>query len=263
MTPYIPYPRRVRGPLCARLSTARRSPRTPPRCQNQVRAGDRPYILERRRKYRRTTRSRTSLRVAKYAEGKWSYGRQTRSRRTNETKLVWKNAEHYTPAELDSDEFQQMRRTAEPYFAKHAAYVETDATPSTRTLDTAPEDPEPPPLAEGTRVVKFVFTAADGQIFSRIRADSSNDPGGPHIDLSGGKVDPNETLLQAAHRELKEELSPYGLDLRNRVEAALSAAPNGHSQARMKLSDNCNGHYQIMVWGIQTSRTEPLRGWAR
>ena len=47
--------------------------------------------------------------VAKYAEGKWSYGRQTRSRRTNETKLVWKNAEHYTPAELDSDEFQQVR----------------------------------------------------------------------------------------------------------------------------------------------------------
>ena len=66
--------------------------------------------------------------VAKYAEGKWSYGRQTRSRRTNETKLVWKNAEHYTPAELDSDEFQQMRRTAEPYFAKYAAYVETDAS---------------------------------------------------------------------------------------------------------------------------------------
>ena len=82
-------------------------------------------------------------------------------------------------------------------------------TPSTRTLDAAPEDPEPPPLAEETRVVKFVFTAADGQIFSWIRADSSNDPVGPHIDLPGGKVDPNETLLQAAHRELEEELSPY------------------------------------------------------
>ena len=52
--------------------------------------------------------------VAKYAGGKWFYGRQTRSRRTNEAKLVWKNAEHYTPEELDSDGFQQMRRVAEP-----------------------------------------------------------------------------------------------------------------------------------------------------
>ena len=102
-----------------------------------------------------------------------------------------------------------MRRVAEPYFAKYAACVETDATPSARTLDAAPEDLEPPPLAEGTQVVKFVFTADDGQIFSWIRADSSNDPVGPHIDLPGGKVDPNETLLQAAHRELEEELSPY------------------------------------------------------
>ena len=123
-------------------------------------------------------------------------------------------------------------------------------TPSTRTLDAAPEDPEPPPLAEETRVVKFVFTAADGQIFSWIRADSSNDPVGPHIDLPGGKVDPNETLLQAAHRELEEELSPYGLDLRNRVEAALSAAPNGHSRVRLRLTANCNSYHQIIVWGI-------------
>ena len=106
--------------------------------------------------------------------------------------------------------------------------------------------------------MKFVLTDDDKRIFSWIRADSSNDPGGPHLDLPGGKVDPEETLLQAAHRELEEELSPYGLDLRNQVEAALSAAPNGHSQARMKLSDRCYGHYQIMVWGISISGTEPL-----
>ena len=82
----------------------------------------------------------------------------------------------------------------------------------------------------------------------------------PHLDLPGGKVDPKETLysIQAAHRELEEELSPYGLDLRNQVEAALSAAPSGHSQARMKLWDRCYGHYQIMVWGIPISGTEPL-----
>ena len=171
---------------------------------------------------------------------------------------MWKNAEHYTPEELDSDGFQQMRRAAEPYFAKYAAYIETGKVPSTRTPDADPEDSGLPLLAEETRVVKFVLTDDNQRIFSWIRADSSNDPVGPHLDLPGGKVDPKETLLQAAHRELEEELSPYGLDLRNQVEAALSAAPNGHSQARMKLSDRCYGHYQIMVWGIPISGTEPL-----
>ena len=73
--------------------------------------------------------------------------------------------------------------------------------------------------------MKFVLTDDNKRIFSWIRADSSNDPVGPHLDFPEGKVDPKETLLQAAHRELEEELSPYGLDHRNQVEAALSAAP--------------------------------------
>ena len=38
------------------------------------------------------------------------------------------------------------------------------------------------PVSEhGSRVVKFVFTDTDGQIFSWVRADSSDDPVGPHI----------------------------------------------------------------------------------
>ena len=42
-------------------------------------------------------------------------------------------------------------------------------------------------------------------------------------------MDLGETLLQAAHCELGEELSPYGPDLRDKVEAAMSASPNGHT----------------------------------
>ena len=111
---------------------------------------------------------------------------------------------------------------------------------------------------EETRVVKFVLVDNNKRIFSWIRADSSGDPAGPHVDLPGGKVDPGETLLQAAHRELEEEISPYGLDLREQVEVTLSAAPNGHSQARMQLSGHRYSHYQIMVWGISISGTKPL-----
>ena len=42
---------------------------------------------------------------------------------------------------------------------------------------------------EETRVVKFVFIDDNKRIFSWIRADSSDDPVGPHVDLPGGKVD--------------------------------------------------------------------------
>ena len=61
----------------------------------------------------------------------------------------------------------------------------------------------------------------------------------------GGKVDLGEMLLQAAHRELGEELSPYGPDLRDKVEAAMSASPNGHSRVRVRLTAHCN--HQIMI----------------
>jgi len=37
----------------------------------------------------------------------------------------------------------------------------------------------------GSRVVKFVFTDTDRQIFSWVRADSSGDPVGPHINYYG------------------------------------------------------------------------------
>ena len=100
------------------------------------------------------------------------------------------------------------------------------------------------------------LTDTDGQIFSWIRADSSGDPVGPHIDFPGGKVDLNETLLQAAHREHGEELSPYGPDLRDKVEATMNASPNGHSRVWVELAAHCS--HQIMIWGIETSRAVSL-----
>ena len=44
-------------------------------------------------------------------------------------------------------------------------------------------------VMEETRVVKFVLVDNNERIFSWIRADSSGDPAGPHVDLPGGKVD--------------------------------------------------------------------------
>ena len=118
----------------------------------------------------------------------------------------------------------------------------TEEAPDSAQTPSAP--PSPPPSPHGSQSTAPSEHLEDLQSILQEHEDlqSSNDPVGPHIDLPGGKVDPNETLLQAGHRELEEELSPYGLDLRNRVEAALSTAPNGHSRVRLRLSDNCNSH---------------------
>ena len=112
-------------------------------------------------------------------------------------------------------------------------------------------------LAGETRVVKFVLTTADGHIFSWIRAESIDKPAGPHVDLPGGKARTDETLIQAAHRELTEELGPYGPDLKKQIDTALETYPGGHSYVRMQPPTS-DGIHHVMVWGIHVSETEQL-----
>ena len=108
------------------------------------------------------------------------------------------------------------------------------------------------------RVVKFVFTAADGHIFSWIRADSCNESSGPHVDLPGGKADSDESLIQAAHRQLQNELCPYGPDLKTLVDLALRKHPKGHSLARVRFPTGDTNLHSVMVWGIGIPSTEQL-----
>ena len=54
-----------------------------------------------------------------------------------------------------------------------------------------------------------------------------------------------------------EELSPYGPDLRDKVEAAVRASPNGHSRVWVELPEHCD--CLIVIWGIETSREVSLK----
>jgi ADP-ribose pyrophosphatase YjhB (NUDIX family) len=108
------------------------------------------------------------------------------------------------------------------------------------------------------RVVKFAFTAADGHIFSWIRADSCNESSGPHVDLPGGKADSDESLIQAAHRQLQNELCPYGPDLQALVDLALRKYPKGHSLALVRFPTGDTNLHSVMVWGIGIPSTEQL-----
>ena len=132
---------------------------------------------------------------------------------------MWVDQRFFSPLELNKMKHLQPEDTPRNATIPRPNRQQRKSTAAPGRLQKALSFSKIDPLAEEIRVVKFVFTATDGQIFSWVRADSSNDPVGPHIDLPGGKVYPNETLLQAAHRELEEqeELSPYGPDLRNKV----------------------------------------------
>ena len=120
----------------------------------------------------------------------------------------------------------------------------------------------------GSRVLKFVFTDMDGLVYCWKQAGSPNDRLGPIVDFPGGEVKPGETFLEAAHRELSEELNPYGPDLWSEVEATVDAHPNGHSSVWVQTPGQClqcvdtpckHRDCLIVIWGIRTSRGASLK----
>ena len=186
---------------------------------------------------------------------------------------VWVDQRFFTPLELDSMRHLQSTE-AQQNTPISATYNKGQTNTTTALLRSTgvfnlygteyqQEAPAkvgglPNSPAEETRVVKFVFTTADGLIFSWIRADSIDEPTGPHIDLPGGKARADETLIQAAHRELGEELGSYGPNLRKQVETALEAYPKGHSRTRVRPPTGDKSNHLIMIWGIGVSGTERL-----
>ena len=120
----------------------------------------------------------------------------------------------------------------------------------------------------GSRVLKFVLADMDGLVYCWKQAGSPNDRLGPIVDFPGGKVKLGETFLEAAHRELSEELNPYGPDLWSEVEATVDAHPNGHSSVWVQTPGQClqcvdtpckHRDCLIVIWGIRTSRGASLK----
>lgn len=72
-------------------------------------------------------------------------------------------------------------------------------------------------LPKFTKVVTLLLLK-DGQVLSVSRKDNPKDLG-----LPGGKVDPGETLLQAAARELKEETGVDAMNVTHVFEAVSSS----------------------------------------
>lgn len=184
---------------------------------------------------------------------------------------IWVDQRFFSPLELESmrhlqsAETQQSAPTPPTYHQtprRIQAMVRRKGISDLYATRYQPENPVEvrgvPNLPAGeTRVVKFALTSADGHIFSWIRAESVDRPAGPHVDLPGGKARTGETLIQAAHRELAEELGPYGPNLQKQIETALEAYPQGHSYVRMRPPTG-DGIHHVMVWGINVYGTEQL-----
>ena len=185
---------------------------------------------------------------------------------------IWVDQRFFSPLELESMKYLQSAESQQsapapiPYHRTPrrltTAMVKHKRVPNSYATEYLPENPTkvggaPNLPTDEARVVKFVLIAPDGKIFSRIHADSVDKPDHPHIDLPGGKAKSNETLIQAAHRELATELSPYGSNLREQIAAALEAHPRGHSDVHIQPRTGDDYHH-VMIWGINVPEMEPL-----
>ena len=96
-----------------------------------------------------------------------------------------------------------------------------------------------------------VWFLCDGYVCCHARADS--DPARPQYDTVGGRVEPNETYAEAAHREVLEEaLIPP--DWETALASELASYPQGHQQTQ-HLHPRRMVIHQIATWFIDLPTT--------
>lgn len=197
--------------------------------------------------------------IARFSMGRWAYGRKVQTRHAKGTKVVWKDANNFTPAELESDPFVSMRGEASEIaeadsdlasvFRQVAEYPYTTQTP---------EQPDDEPMTIKEEVViprtSKVWFVTNEEAMCYHRADDVTER--QQLDTYGGEM---ESIDEGSHakcalRRLETQVK-LPIAWLTHVKRAMTLDPEGQETMRIDLYDR-EVRSRVAVWFIRLTEEE-------
>ena len=199
--------------------------------------------------------------VARLNQGEWSYGRRVKSRHAKNIKYVWKDGNHFTAAELDSEKFRLLRTQA-------AKAAETDSDLASVFYQILPEYPGISPTPDQYHFSAPTAMREEGPMKQAVRVwfvtneeaicyhRSRDDPDRPPLETYGGDMIPadGDSYADCAMRILQDlvNIPPAWLAHARR---ATTLDPEGQETVRSDL-DGRGTRTKVALWFVRLTENE-------
>ena len=199
--------------------------------------------------------------VARLNQGEWSYGRRVKSRHAKNIKYVWKDGNHFTAAELDSEKFRLLRTQA-------AKAAETDSDLASVFYQILPEYPGISPTPDQYHFSAPTAVREEGPMKQAVRVwfvtneeaicyhRSRDDPDRPPLETYGGDMIPadGDSYADCAMRILQDlvNIPPAWLAHARR---ATTLDPEGQETVRSDLEGR-GTRTKVALWFVRLTENE-------